>query len=354
MRNAWLATLLVLILSPSSAFAVCSAPSGVAGQLQLVTGKIRYCNDTSWIDTSVATLTSCSGTGAGTITYNSGLQYCDGTNWISMMGPTLSSCAGTTAGTYNYDSAVGHYRVCDGTNWKRMSPAPSGITIATTVARAGGNVANGVAIQSASFTPPDNSLLLVCLNSDTLHSATNDMVASVTDSNSGNWTVAVENDENSGTNSSGTVGGHASFWYTKITTGTSMTVSARRVSGNIGDQGLTFKVYVITGHDTANPIGAIGKNFSTATNNITPNGYTSTFANSRGFGCATDWDAKGAPTSTDVGETNQSLVTVLSYISTYKAANTASAGTIVPFNFDAGGSSGTRWRWAAVEIKPAP
>src|SRR3546814_9310570 len=61
---------------------------------------------------------------------------------------------------------------------------------------------------------------------------------------------------------------------------------------------LSLKVYVVTGQHATTPIGAVGEGSST-TNAITPNAYTSTANNSRGFGCATDWNANGVPTSTD-------------------------------------------------------
>lgn len=206
--------------------------------------------------------------------------------------------------------------------------------------RFAGTPANGVDITSASFTPPNDSVLVVCVNAD---SDSNNITTSVS-GGSLTWTQRIERDK-------GDVGaeqGHASIWTAVVGTGASMTVSVRRTAGNGATNRISAKVYVVTGADTTAPTGATGENSST-TNNITPNAYVSTANNSRGFGCATDWNQLGTPTSTDT-EDGADYSGEISVISLFKAADTATSGTTVTMNFDAGGAGAAAWNWVALEI----
>ena len=109
---------------PTTAGAVCSSPAGVAGQLQWITAdsKVKYCNNTVWVDTTGTMGASCAGTPAGTINYDTGsFRYCNATNWYSMKGASLGSCTGTTAGTSTYDTGVSKMKFCDGTSWFEMA-----------------------------------------------------------------------------------------------------------------------------------------------------------------------------------------------------------------------------------------
>ena len=64
----------------------------------------------------------------------------------------------------------------------------------------------------------------------------------------------------------------------------------------------------------------------------------------------------GLPTTSDVGDILPAGWGI-SGLSAYKASPTASSGTAVTLNFNAGGTSALSdrpWRWVAVEVKPAP
>jgi len=202
---------------------------------------------------------------------------------------------------------------------------------------------NGAAVTTAAFNPPNNSLLVACVmsNSNTGQNIT------ITMSNNGSavtWTNQVERDLGDG----GAVRGHASIWTTPLTTGrTGMTVTA---TSNTGSGGIGMKVFVITGHDTSSPIGAVGEGSST-TNNITPNALTTTVNAVRVLGCAGDWNDLGLPTTTDTGYAFNA--SGYDGIAVHKAADTASAGTTVTLNFDAGGTGAPEWNWVAVEVKSA-
>ncbi|MBI3331949.1 hypothetical protein HYZ99_03240 [Candidatus Peregrinibacteria bacterium] len=203
---------------------------------------------------------------------------------------------------------------------------------------------DSTSVTSAAFNPPDSSLLLVCVLSDSL----NDEDVTITITNNGaalTWTEIVSRDGFESSISDG----NAAAAYALLTTGrTGMTVSATSNSSKLAK---AIKVYVITGHDTSSPIGASGEGDSN-TNNITPTIYTSTVNNSRGFGCADDWNALGSPTSTDT-EDPFHLSGLISGLAVNKASDTTPSGTAVTMNFDAFGTSAAQWNWVGVEVKPA-
>jgi hypothetical protein len=332
---------LMVAVSAAESQAACTSPAAAAGEMQWISSAstVKYCDGSIWHDTSRTTGASCAGTTAGTLNYAAGiLNFCNGTNWINTKGSSLGSCAGTTAGTFNYNTGV--YRFCDSTNWYQMGP-PLLTVDAATVARTTGAPANNVDLTTASFTPPNNSLLLLMINADQNSSATFTLV--VSDSGAHTWTNSVSRSDG--------VGGHASAWYTTISTGQSMTISVKRTTANGGTNTISFKTYIVGNYDQTTPIGATGNNFS-ATNDLTASLYTSTVNASRGFGTATDWSALGTPISTDTGDAG-TTAGAISYISAYKAADTASSGTAVTMNFDA--ATGTpAWNWVGIEIRPAP
>jgi hypothetical protein len=210
-----------------------------------------------------------------------------------------------------------------------------------------GTPANNVDITSASFTAPANSLLVVHVSADTNGSSA-DITISVSDSGGLTWTNRVERDPGD----AGAEAGHASIWTAEQPTSASRTVSVRRTAGNGSTNRISVKVEVVTGADIGgDPIGNVGEGSST-TNNITPNAYTSSADNSRGFGCATCWNQLGTPTSTDT-EDGADYSGAISVISLYKAANTPTSGSTVTMNFDAGGTGAAAWNWVALEVLPA-
>lgn len=213
--------------------------------------------------------------------------------------------------------------------------------------RFAGTPANNVNITSASFTPPNTSLLLVLISADTNNNVAATMT--VSDSTALSWTQIIKADESTDSTSNG---GYAAAFYAKVTTGSSMTVSVKRTTASGGTNRISVKAYVVTGHDTTGPIGASGGAVHNVNNSISPTIYTSTANNSRGFGCATDWQALGTPTSTDTGD-GATYASQISVISAYKAADTATSGTAVTLNFDASGAAAADWNWIGFEVKPA-
>jgi hypothetical protein len=226
-----------------------------------------------------------------------------------------------------------------------LSPAQAAIAIdASTPVRFAGQPADNVDMTSASFTPPDNSVLLVMVNADT--NGGTSISVSVSDSTSRSWTTIVE--RNGG--EAGAQSGYAGAFFAVVTTGSSMTVGVRRAANGATNR-MSAKVYVITGANTASPVGNSDEGSST-TNNISPTIYTSSVNNSRGFGAADDWSALGVPTSTDTADA-ATYAGHISVISAYKASDTATANTAVTMNFDAFGAGAPAWNWVGVEVKPA-
>lgn len=193
---------------------------------------------------------------------------------------------------------------------------------------------------TATFSPPADTLLVACVF------ALEGNAATITVANSGTprtWTQRARRDESDAGFQNGLA---AIFTAPNSTALTNTTVTATTNFAGIG-----VKVYVLTGADLASPVGATGEGSST-TNAITPNAYTSTVAGSHGIACASELSDAGVPTSTDDEAAAYVIATGLAGMGVTKAADTATAGTVVTFNFDASGTGAATWQWCAVEIKP--
>ncbi|MFD9947734.1 hypothetical protein [Nonomuraea sp. NPDC059022] len=122
-----------------------------------------------------------------------------------------------------------------------------------------------------------------------------------------------------------------------------------------------FKVWLVSGQDPS-PIGASGSGTS-AVNNATLNGYTSTREGSLGFCVAYESSINGSlvgqPASTEVSEgflagevPPPNSANAGSGLLLRKAAGAPSAGSPVTFNANAPGTGSASWVWAALEILP--
>lgn len=131
MKVVYLITLTVSLTWINFSHGACATPTGSAGQLQYISGTLKFCDiaDT-WRDVNgTSTGVSCAGE-TGKITYRTGqIQYCNGTNWIQTSNTIdHGSCVGTTAGYYYYSSTgsgvyysnLTYYWYCNGSNWRRM------------------------------------------------------------------------------------------------------------------------------------------------------------------------------------------------------------------------------------------
>lgn len=208
-------------------------------------------------------------------------------------------------------------------------------------ARWSGAPADNVDITSAAFTPPTNALIVVCVATNSLGQAT---VASVSDSQSKTWVEHARRNLADGNE------GHASIWSADGFANSSMTISVRRTNGS-GDpdtNGIWVKAYVITGEHST-PFVQASEN-SSGTNNLTASLFTSTHANSFAFVSASEWNALGAPTSSDLTIDAFHQAGFMSGVSGFKDLGTTGAETA---NLNAGGSGTAAWNWVAIEVREA-
>lgn len=197
---------------------------------------------------------------------------------------------------------------------------------------------------TASFTAPTGSLLVCCVMADALAGV------DVTLTPSSTGLTFTERARRTGTDS-GAQSGVAAIFTAPVASGVSRTVSVTTSAANTEDNG-GVKVLVLTGA-APSPVGATGEGSST-TNSITPTVLTTTADGSLVIGCGVDWNALGAPTSTDDATTAAYTVAGgISGIAPRKASATPASGTAVTLNFDAFGAGGAAWNWCAVEILAA-
>lgn len=208
---------------------------------------------------------------------------------------------------------------------------------ASTPAPFGGSTANVLSITSASFTAPVGSRILVGVGFDANGAET----TTVVDSQGLTWTRKIRN-----TNL------FAELWISSVVPSAVARTVTCSTTGGAGATLIWAKPWVLTGVNATTPTGATGTGTS-ATNAITPNVYTSTIPNSMAFAVAMDDNVNGVPTSSDVG-TGALATGNECWLAVSKAAATPSAGTAVTLNFDAAGSGGALWSWAAVEVLPGP
>ncbi len=107
----------LLFFSPQ-VFAVCTAPSGVAGQMTLVGGVINYCDGTLWQDLFVNVQAACGAGDVGRVQYVAGdAQICNGTSWFSIKGTIVEACTIAEIGTLTWRNVHDGLQYCDGVNW---------------------------------------------------------------------------------------------------------------------------------------------------------------------------------------------------------------------------------------------
>lgn len=116
--------LVLTLFYSAKAFAACTSPAGVAGQMQYISGvsQVQFCNGTSWqAMNNTTTATAC--TPAGKIQYvSSEVMWCNGSVWVKTAPSTdYGACAAGIAGKFYYDGGS-WYWFCNGANWRRMGP----------------------------------------------------------------------------------------------------------------------------------------------------------------------------------------------------------------------------------------
>lgn len=188
---------------------------------------------------------------------------------------------------------------------------------------------------TASFTPPNNSLLVVVAMGDFFNGT-----PVLTPSSTG---LTFRSVKRQGATSQGVV--EIFTAEVKGNGGSSRTVSCTTsLASDVGG----IKVYVLTGDSNGDYYVDATAGGTSTTDNLTANITT----NSDGawvLGGAVDWNSNGSPTSTDEEEAFDDAD--LSLVCVRKASATATAGS-ESLNFDAAGTP--VWSWAAVAIQAGP
>jgi hypothetical protein len=222
----------------------------------------------------------------------------------------------------------------------------------TTPARfTGALITNGGAgAASASFTPPLDALLVVCIQVDTDNAASNQVMAVAASAGvSGGFTARVErNDDET------TAGGYSAIFTGRVTTSTAMTVTVSRSSGNSGSgRRVSAVCYVMTGVDVAGtPVDSVAASNEggSNTNNLTT---TSVTPGATGMLVVSDceWNALGAfEASSDLTQNADHYASAISVCSGYK---TCTSGVGVTANLNASGSAGAQHKWCQIVVRQA-
>ena len=169
------------------------------------------------------------------------------------------------------------------------SPAHAALSIA--VVQAYINTSSTTAV-SASFDIADGDLIIAVYHADQTSDLTIDSVT-LTD-NDGDLAFTGINLRGSTDSGAGFVGA-SSYNATRADTGVVVTITA-----GLANDTPYLKIYRITGHDTADPIGALNEGDLTTD----PQSASLTMETAGGFFAAwTDWNQTGTPTSSDLTET---------------------------------------------------
>jgi hypothetical protein len=188
---------------------------------------------------------------------------------------------------------------------------------ASTPARVDKPGTGATAATTATFDPPAGLLVVCCAGDGTAQTFT------ITNNGSAlTWTEI-------GLRNSSDVGGQSSTaqaFYSVLTAGrTGMTVTATYTQAN----DTSFKVYVLTGADAADPLGGTSEG-STTSASFTTASFTTESANSLGFVALCDFDATGSASATGTTMDAGTIAGQISFASGYKTLG--SAGSSASFD----------------------
>lgn len=217
------------------------------------------------------------------------------------------------------------------------------VSVDDSVARASND--GGSSITTGSFDTVSGDGLVVCGNCDESNDS-NNTTWTISDNQTPDLTYVTINERDG---SDGDGGGVINYNVVSSGAITGLTVTLA-VSGSVGSDSPSVKVYKVTGHDTADMVGAINEG-SLTTDPQTTTAITSETAG-HFFANWTDWNQTGAPTSSDL--TSPALATFntsgdVSGASGGKAI--AAASSSVTGNMNSGGAPAGNW--TVFEIRAA-
>jgi hypothetical protein len=205
-------------------------------------------------------------------------------------------------------------------------------------------MAGGLA--SSAFSPPANSVIVVCAMVNESGTGTNRTVT-VTDSVGQTYTQAVRRAKLESGATSGAGVGYVGIWTALCPTArTNMTVT---VTPNDATNNRThLEVYVVTGADPADVIGAI--NSGTLDAVTVPATLTPELDNSLLFLAALDWRPGPGLTSTPLTEVSSGATTNISSGAGYRTGLAGGDAMDMTFAVASGATTG-QWQWVAAEIR---
>jgi hypothetical protein len=203
---------------------------------------------------------------------------------------------------------------------------------------------------TAAFTPPDDSMLLACWAGDSPSSGAPSTPSAVS-SPSQTWNADVWDRRASG---SPAVDGQAAIWDAELV-GTSpgstvLTVTNGQPTSSFGS---ILKVYVLTGHDPAGPIGQAGGGRSTQASSLSAS-YTAGITGGQGFMIFSDW-AAGDPTPWTAmsGCTIEDRGTIsgeISYAVVRRTDPDGVQGVVTTMGMTGLNLGSNAWHWAYAEV----
>jgi hypothetical protein len=213
-------------------------------------------------------------------------------------------------------------------------------------------LAPAATMDSASFTAPANSFLVLtieCDGNDDLEYTNGFATPSVSLSTGTalTWTKRVER-----TWSEATQGGQSVIWTAPAVTSEARVVRVTKDINSISTRRTSAKLYVVTGVDLAgtpvDTVGASNEGGSTtndiATTSITPG------ANGMLFVADTDWTQKGVFTSSDLTIDTADYAGEISVCSGYK---TCTSGAGVTADLNAAGTLAVQHKWCQIVVREA-
>jgi hypothetical protein len=209
------------------------------------------------------------------------------------------------------------------------------------------NAGGGESGTSASFTPPNSSLLRlsVCINAQAGATPTYNLPTN-TGTGVGTWTLV-----KSQTNASG---GAVAIYQASVTTGSATTVTIALTTCGSSGAGVDAAAWVdVWTGAAASQTGAATQGGTSTTQNLTTSTLSTAGSGSQIHGVGVDWAATGVPTSSDSNNSDgYTVATQTSGERVWKAANSGGIGSSVSVNLNAGGAS-PAWTYALAEILSA-
>lgn len=202
-------------------------------------------------------------------------------------------------------------------------------------------------ITTATFTPPDNSVLVIKFSGNSVQGS-NPGAPTVTDSLGVHLVYTLSDWRSRADNAA--IESQCAIWSAVVGTGAAMTVSVTNNAANFRDGAVCVEVW--TGADTSTPTGAHGKNGSTSASSISQS-YTASATGGQGSLVTADWDMKGAQTAGSgcTVEGSADVNAAFSYGFATRTFNDDGLGAPNSLNVSLPGSS-TNLTWCWLEILP--